>query len=250
MESGQIDASHELVELVRRIEDRDVAAENEFANRFWRGVYLILYRDCRDPDLAGDLTQDTLLNALEKIRAGDLQKPASVKSFVTAMAKNKLIAYKRKETNQKTDSIGEHVFELEGDARGLLDSLQDEQIKALVRRSIGELPVARDRDLLFRAYVYGQDKSLICRELSITPAHYDRVSHRARQRLKQLVVFKLGDTGRAYCVFDPLGLLLVLVSTRRGTLSAWRCRVSAENRGDRNSVVGAPRNKGATGTGG
>lgn len=210
MNLGPTDDPSELLALVSRIEARDRAAENEFASRFWRGVYLILYRDCKNPELSSDLTQETLMTALQKMRYGDLKKPESLKSFVRAIARNKLIAYKRKEANQRTDSLGERIFELSEDATGLLDNLHEEQIRALMHRLIGELTVDRDRELLFRAYVYGQDKSLICKDLDISPDHYDRVSYRARQRLKQLVAVRIGDSATTYCGIEAVTLLLLV----------------------------------------
>ena len=52
---------------------------------------------------------------------------------------------------------------------------------------IGELPMQRDRELLWRYYVLGHDKEQLCRDFSLGVEHFDRVLHRARSRLRELV---------------------------------------------------------------
>jgi hypothetical protein len=52
---------------------------------------------------------------------------------------------------------------------------------------LDELPTERDRRLLIRFYIDGVDKQQLCRELGLTPNHFDRVLLRARSRLRTIV---------------------------------------------------------------
>ena len=49
------------------------------------------------------------------------------------------------------------------------------------------MPVARDRDLLWRYYVLEHDKVSLCHAYTLSFEHFDRVVHRARIRFKELV---------------------------------------------------------------
>ena len=46
--------------------------------------------------------------------------------------------------------------------------------------------------MLYRYFVYGQGKQVICAEFDISTEHFDRVLYRARKRLKQMMQVKLG----------------------------------------------------------
>ncbi|HET9795823.1 MAG TPA: sigma-70 family RNA polymerase sigma factor, partial [Thermoanaerobaculia bacterium] len=54
------------------------------------------------------------------------------------------------------------------------------------RRVLAELPSERDRRILFRFYIDEDDKEQICRELSLTSLHFNRVLFRARERYRAL----------------------------------------------------------------
>jgi hypothetical protein len=64
---------------------------------------------------------------------------------------------------------------------GLAGFLLDEEA-AIVRRLIGELPTARDRQLLLRFYVAEEEKESIGADLGLDSLHFNRVLFRARQR--------------------------------------------------------------------
>jgi DNA-directed RNA polymerase specialized sigma24 family protein len=50
-----------------------------------------------------------------------------------------------------------------------------------------ELPTQRDRMVLVRFYLDGVDKQQLCRELGLSPKHFDRVLMRARTRLRSII---------------------------------------------------------------
>ena len=46
---------------------------------------------------------------------------------------------------------------------------------------------ARDREILVRLYLQEEEKDTICRDLGLEAEHFDKVLHRARGRLKELL---------------------------------------------------------------
>jgi RNA polymerase sigma-70 factor, ECF subfamily len=57
----------------------------------------------------------------------------------------------------------------------------------VVRRLLAELPVERDREILRRHYLSEESKDSVCHALGIDDAHFRRVLHRAKQRLRELL---------------------------------------------------------------
>jgi len=67
-----------------------------------------------------------------------------------------------------------------------------------VSQLLDELSIERDKDILRSFYLEEQEKQAICERLNLTSAHFDRVLFRARNRLKELIEFKLGDQNVAH----------------------------------------------------
>jgi RNA polymerase sigma-70 factor (ECF subfamily) len=67
---------------------------------------------------------------------------------------------------------------------------------ALVRQVIGEMPMERDRQVLFRFYIGEEDKERICADLGLTGPELNVVLFRARQRYRKLFEERLAGRGR------------------------------------------------------
>ena len=67
------------------------------------------------------------------------------------------------------------------------DRWLEKKIALQVKRILQELRTPRDRELLTRFYLQDQDKDAICRDLSLDTDQFDKVLHRARGRLKELI---------------------------------------------------------------
>ena len=62
-----------------------------------------------------------------------------------------------------------------------------EQTLSAVHDLLNAMPVARDRELLIRLYVYDQDKQEICHALGLDSLHFNRVLFRAKKRFRKIV---------------------------------------------------------------
>ncbi len=190
--------SVEPAELVRRILAGEREAERQMVERYSRGIGFLLRHLARDPAQAEDLHQETFRLALEKVRAGELREPDKLGGFLSALARNLFLAEVRRSSRRPVVSGAggtggsDRAAEAEGHeahdpAPGPLTRLLDKEDAALVRRLLAELEPQRDREILFRYFVAEHGKDEICADFGLSGLHFNRVLHRARQRLKGLV---------------------------------------------------------------
>jgi len=173
-------------ELVERIGDGDRAAESELIARYARGVRLILLKRTGNPQLASDLCQDTFVVMLRKLRAGELRNCDSLAAFISQTAVNISIQHFRKEKRYKyaaDEIIGQQAAH--SDKKD--EQLDSHTTRVMLDGVLKQLAVARDREILRRFYLSDDDKDEICRDLRLSPAHFDRVLYRAKQRMRELI---------------------------------------------------------------
>jgi RNA polymerase sigma-70 factor (ECF subfamily) len=139
---------------------------------------------------AEDLTQETLQIVVERVRAGTIDDPRKVFAFAAATARNLALNSARKMLRQQTvvdsELVDEIAQNLEMEQNELSDS-DDRHLAQAVMGLLDELPTARDRQVLIRFYLDGTDKQTLCRELGLSPKHFDRVLMRARSRLRTII---------------------------------------------------------------
>ncbi len=180
----------EFADLLERIRSGDQSAEGQLAQRFWRGMFFILYKQTGERNLSEDLAQEAMVIVLEKARRGLIDNPESLPSFVRQTCINILIGLRRKESRRNTHPDSESIDRFEAGSESLLAVVGREQAAGFVQKALDELSTDRDRDILRRHYLMDEDKVSTCAALGLSAAHYDRVLHRARQRLKQLLLSK------------------------------------------------------------
>ena len=139
---------------------------------------------------AEDLTQETLQIVVERVRARTIDDPRKVFAFAAATARNLALNAARKVLRQQTVVDSELVDELAQNMemeQSDLSEQDDRQLAEAVAALLEELPTERDRQLLMRFYLDGTDKQQLCRELGLSPKHFDRVLMRARTRLRAII---------------------------------------------------------------
>ena len=173
--------------LAARIHAGEHAAEGELVTRYRSGLVGLLRRWTRDRALAEDLAQEALLVAIERLRSRALDDASKLGAFLRGTAHNLAIAARRRETRRQTSSASDLIDGVVDATADPLAAAERAQEAQLIHRLIGELSVPRDRDLLYRHYVAGEPKSRICEELGLDAVHFNRVLHRARVRLRELL---------------------------------------------------------------
>jgi len=185
-------ASEELVDIVRRIIAGDPAAEDEVVRRYEHGVAVIIDHIVRSQSATEDASQETFRIVIEKLRRGNLRQPERLSGFVCSVARNTAIEHIRRAKRSNSREESGDAERLPDSAPSQLDQILTKERAKVVRQTILELNVERDRDLLFRYYVAEEDKDRICLDLGLTRAQFNNVIYRALARFKELYIRKGG----------------------------------------------------------
>jgi len=172
------------LDLAGRIAAGDRQAETEFVQQFERGVRVLMRRHCRPSDpCVEDLVQDVLAGVIERLRAGAIRDAAALPGYVQAAVVHTASAeYRRRRPTEPIASLMELA-----DGADPPSTLDAQQLSAVLRDLLGDLPVTRDRELLKRFYLDEEDKDSVCRDLGIEVQHFHRVVFRARERFRALI---------------------------------------------------------------
>lgn len=154
--------------------------------RDFPGLRALILRRVRDPELAADILQDAAVTTLEKLRSGEIAYPQNLGGYLYRVALNHLRNYRRKDRSAL--SSPEALDELSAsDSDPQWENVGTPQWATTVRRMLEEMPVARDREVLIRFYLDDEDREKICRDLTLSEEHFNRVIFRARNRFRELI---------------------------------------------------------------
>lgn len=151
---------------------------------------------CPDQELCRDIVQDTFRVALVRLRERELGEAAALSGFLRGIALNLLANEMRRSETRLTRSDEEWLGQVVDERSDPYDTVADDDLAHAVRQVIAEMKVARDRDLLLRHYVQDEPKERLCVEFDLSPEHFDRVLHRARARLRELITERIGPRVR------------------------------------------------------
>ncbi|MEM8492696.1 MAG: sigma-70 family RNA polymerase sigma factor [Pseudomonadota bacterium] len=180
--------------LAARVNRGDKQAEALVIRTYQRSVLEMLRNRSGDPDLAQDLLQETFIVVLRRLRADGIDQPDKLPAFIHRVAHNLAVGHFRKESRRKTQPDTDAIEVQPDDSCTQLEAILREENSKLVHELLNELTAPRDREVLQRFYVFGEEKSQLCRELALRPEQFDRVISRARQRLRKLAEQELDRT--------------------------------------------------------
>ena len=174
------------VELAQRIAAGDKLAEEQLVARFQTPIRLIIFKRTGNAQLAKDICQEAFIAVLENMRMGKVRNPESLSAYIRQVALHLSVQHYRKE--KRFVSEDDVVVDLHAQHRDRKDASVDAQnIRCLLNSTLNDLAKPRDREILQRFYLHDEDKAQICDALSLTPAHFDRVLYRAKQRMRKLI---------------------------------------------------------------
>lgn len=177
------------VDLVVRVQQGDRQAERQLVEQYHSGLLLILRRQSKS-DIAQEVAQETWRIVIEKIRQAELRDPEKLGAFIAQIGRNQLTMYYRRERNAGADS--DQIPEQESDSCPV-EILEQADARRIARHLLDSLSTSRDREILQRYYLDEEEKNSICEDLELTDLHFNRVIHRAKQRLR-LLADSLGIT--------------------------------------------------------
>lgn len=175
----------EAADIVARIGAGDPSAEKALLDKYFRPLLALLRFRCHDPAVADDLCQETFRIAIEQLRQQALHNPEALGGYLRQIAMNLFINELRRFDRQKTSADMASIERQVGEQVSAYDLIQQQQAKTAVESLLATLHSPRDRQVLRLFYLAELDKAEICTRLDLTPAHFDRVIYRAKQRLRE-----------------------------------------------------------------
>lgn len=162
-------------------------AETEFVRRYRPGLMTLVRLRCSDVELCKDVVQETLQISLQRLRAGTIEQPQALAGFLRGTAINLLANELRRSERRLSDALLDGWDEqIADEACGPYQSVENEDLSRAVRQAINGLKIGRDRELLWLYYVEQNSKEQLCSHFELSAEHFDRVLHRAKNRLKAL----------------------------------------------------------------
>jgi len=155
--------------------------------REYVGLRLLIARRARDLHVAEDLLNEAVCTTWTKWEAGKIEQPDQIAGYIFQVAMNLLRNHRRAMGSRADKRAGER--EIDGLPGGSepRDDASRKQIAARVRMLVKSIGSERDRRALVRFYLDEEDKETICKELNLSPLQFDKVLHRARRRLRELL---------------------------------------------------------------
>ena len=202
-----------FTELSHRIRAGDKLAEDKLSRRIAPGITQIIVGMTGHFALAQELCQETLIIILARLRTQPLDDPDKLPAFVAQIARNLVIAERRKERRRKTDVDSDAIDEVPDLSEGQEQDAQRESAAVAIRKVLAEMKSIRDRSLLVRYYLRDEDKKEICRELGLTEPSFNVVLFRARSRFLELLEKHGLSSGDLFCL-----AILAVVATQH----CWR----------------------------
>lgn len=166
------------------------------------GLLSLLRRKIEDPQLAADLLNDAVVTSLVHLKNGRIADPHAIAGYVFQVAINLHRNHRRKHSEQSGKRAPAGTIDTVP-APGSPANGDDLQVSRQVRVIMSEMPAERDRVLLTRFYLEEDEKDVICRDLGLSPLHFDKVIFRARKRMKELL------ESRGFKKTDFLGVALL-----------------------------------------
>lgn len=177
------EAALEKEQLVAAIVGGDREAERTFALRYLGPVRAMLVARSRNPDLAGDLLQDVMIEAICALRRGQLREPPKLSSFVIAIARNVLNSHFRGEVRRPVSlALPDNLPDLASNANGV----EDQEREMLALRAIASLEPL-DQSILQMTLVDGLKPGVIAERLRLNPEVVRQRKLRATRRVIEFV---------------------------------------------------------------
>ena len=175
---------------------------NEFIKQHYTGLYTLLHRRIRDPNIAQEILNEAIATAIAHWRAGRVSDQTRMAGYVYRVALNLYRNHRREYANRPGTHSTDEADQLPAQ-RTTEDAAIDSSIVRQIAAIIELLPTARDREIIKRFYLDEEDKAEICHSMGLSALHFDRVIFRARQRLRSLLEAK---------GFDKADFLIALLS--------------------------------------
>jgi len=171
--------------LVAAIAAGDRESENIFAARYMPKVRTLLIVRSRNPELARDLQQDVMIEALCALRKGQLRDAERLPAFVAGIARNVLNGHFRGQSRLPMhEELPPEIADTAEE--NPLDSEDSEQRRQTAHRAIATLNDV-DRSILQMTLVDDMKPGMIAERLGLNPDVVRQRKLRATRRVMEFV---------------------------------------------------------------
>lgn len=176
----------QLREWMDAIFSGNKAAENELCSHLYQRFDRYFLSKGFAASAIEDATQEALLSLLDALRKGNIDDSNAIEGYFFTSVKYQLWHSCKKA--KRYIPMEDNVIQLHTHPQANCAD-QVETMKELehVVRSMNRLRVARDKEILVRAFFQEEAIDTICEEYDFHRDHYYRVLHRARNRLQKLI---------------------------------------------------------------
>jgi RNA polymerase sigma-70 factor (ECF subfamily) len=173
----------DLSSLVSRIAAGDPQAESELVEHFAPRVRAMALVRTRDPDLAKDLMQETLLAVLQAFRKGQVRDSDRVAGFVCGVARNVINNHQRRSLKHPESSLDDETA-IAATARD--DDHDGQERRRLMARALGTLSPT-DRQVLLLTLVDGLKPGQIAQKIGVSADVARTRKSRALKRILEVL---------------------------------------------------------------
>ena len=175
------------VDLVESVRGGDVEAFTELYALHVGAVRLAIRDNVHEPEAVADAVQDTFARALERLDS--LRDPGRFRPWLLSIARHVAID-QRRARQRATERDGGEANELEGDDPGPGELAELTELAELVDGCVGGLS-PRDATLITLVTRLGLSPSEVAEAMDTTPGAAKVAVHRARRRLRDVLVLEL-----------------------------------------------------------
>jgi RNA polymerase sigma-70 factor (ECF subfamily) len=184
---GQGEGRRSWRELVEGVKRGDRVAMEELYSSFSRGVRYYFCKHLGPADL-DDRVHDAYLTVVQAIRTGSLREPEALMGFVKTIIRRQVAAGIDEAVQSRREradfEVGSFVMDVRQNPEQEAIGRQQTQLMVQVLQEISP----RDREILTRFYLHGQEQEEICQEMKLTETQFRLLKSRAKARF--------GDLGR------------------------------------------------------
>jgi RNA polymerase sigma-70 factor (ECF subfamily) len=166
----------------------------------YAALVALMGRKLQDHSLAEDLINQAFVKALDKLAAGRVANPNQLSGYVYRVAFNLLRNHRRCMDNRDDLRVSPEVADQVSGGESPYEQVFAASVRQQVREVLAEMPVTRDREVLRRFYLEEDNKEKICHDLSLTFRQFDKISFRARNRMR--AIFQRRGVGHRDLVLD------------------------------------------------
>jgi RNA polymerase sigma-70 factor, ECF subfamily len=173
-----------------RLRAADPRAEQHFVSYFTALIQIKLRSRLTSREAIEDVRQETFARFFVALRAGKIQQPDRLGSYVNSMCNNVLREqYRSASRDTSLDEDDERDFPAPG--MDAVEALSAKDTEKQVRQILDKLS-ERDRRLLREVFLEERDKDEVCRDFGVDREYLRVLLHRAKQAFKSLYLKKVG----------------------------------------------------------